>query len=206
MADVFKDIQSGSFQTKKAEIAQFLRDNLGMENAENMLNTDAAAVQKIVKSNIAQSFEQLKAFNPRATQMEFQAASQAFANPDLDPLAARKILADDLATAKWELGKLEGFKQSGGRDWDKFITEYNTGDGLSKLKKAEYERIGPFAGERTPPSRQDKNPDKVISGWRTDPSLRKVGEPYTVNGKQYYWGGDQKWYTPEEWRTRNAAK
>lgn len=97
IGDALKSVEAGTFTTQKAQINAAFK-SLGLPQ---ITDTDPAAVQIILKNNTQATLDLLKASTSRFTQMEFDRVGKALADPNMQPAALQKIIAESLGQTRY---------------------------------------------------------------------------------------------------------
>ncbi len=105
IADALKKVQSGAWATNKAEIVAGLK-SAGIPIPADIGN-DPAQVQIALKDAFGSAMEQVKALTARPAASELVLALKNFANPNLQPEANQKILAQVVGQMRWERSLLD---------------------------------------------------------------------------------------------------
>jgi len=113
IAKALKETQSGKWATEKADIAAGLR-TVGVKLPDSVLN-DPAAVQTALKDNFQSTLAQIRAFTSRPAAVEVQLASKNFANPNLQPEANAKIIAQVVGNMRWERALMNDWAAAKGK-------------------------------------------------------------------------------------------
>lgn len=111
-AEALKAIQSGQWASTKAAIgAHLIAAGMSSDTVKEMLNTDPAAAQVIMKNNFGAALSTLGASKlGRITQNEIFAMQKNLSNTDLQPEANLAIIAQGVGIAR--------FQQSLANDWN----------------------------------------------------------------------------------------
>jgi hypothetical protein len=99
IAEAFKQIQTGAWQTNKAEFAARLYAITGFDLSKQ-LGTNMAAVEQALHENYKQTLQTLKQATPRFAQQEFRVLSEKSESPNIQPGANLTMLSEDLATVR----------------------------------------------------------------------------------------------------------
>jgi hypothetical protein len=155
--DILRDLESGMFAEKKAEIAAALR-SIGI-NVPNSATMNPEAVQKLLKEQIQSVFEQIKGVTSRPALQEFIMLQQANANPELQPGANAAILRQALGLLDYENNVYKDWvdwrgKNPGTREIDPFILDYTQRHKVDRYIDDRGRRLGNLRGEPLPPKDQ----------------------------------------------------
>jgi hypothetical protein len=175
IANAFKQIQTGSFQTHKADFAAGLLALGVPQSAIDLLGTDPAQVQLALHENYSETMQQLKAATSRFTQQEFKITSENKEHPNLQPSANLQMLAEDIGTlrqaqnlpADWAAAQRNGWQNP--QSFEQAWLKKNPISGYVNKVKTE---IGPLKGmpEAAPAAPttwtdpQTKKTYKIING------------------------------------------
>lgn len=117
IADALKATQSGHWAEEKADIAAKLKA-IGLGGlASSQVFGDPAAVQTALKDNFAATLEQIRAFTSRPAAVEVTLASKNFANPNLQPEANLKIIAQTVGTMRWDRAMMSDWAEAKKLGW-----------------------------------------------------------------------------------------
>jgi hypothetical protein len=147
IASAFKQIQSGAWQTDKANFVAKL-NAIGIPVPKDKMN-DASAVQQALHENYVKTMQQLKASNSRWTQMEFKATSENSEHPNLQPPANLQMLSEDLATLRQSRDMVTDWhdaQRSGWHDPQSFESEWLKNNKFSDYTNQARQQIGPLKG------------------------------------------------------------
>jgi hypothetical protein len=144
IANAFKMIQSGAWQTDKAAFDSTMK-SLGLPTTF----TDPGQVEIALHSNYAQTLLNLKAETSRFTQSEFRVLSEKSEHPNLQPEANLEMLSQDMATLArgqqlaqdWNTAQPLGWKNS-----LSFETAWTQANPLSNMVQWQRQNIGPLKG------------------------------------------------------------
>lgn len=178
IAGAFKQIESGSLQTNKAQVAATLKA-LGIPISDKLL-TDPSQVQLALHENYVETLQQLKASQPRFSQMEFKALSQNKEHPDLQPGANLQMLAEDIGTLRQSRDLPSDFtaaKTSGWVNPQSFEQAWLKQNPLSGYVERAKKEIGPLKGM---PGFTGANAGGQQNGSWTDPVTGKTYQ--IING------------------------
>ncbi len=147
IASAFKQIQSGSYQTNKANFFATL-NAAGIPISADKMN-DVNAVQTALHENYIKTIQQLKASNSRWTQMEFKAISENSEHPNLQPGANLQMLGEDLAQLRQSRDMVtdwNGAQRNGWRDPQSFESEWLKQNPFQGYVDSAKQQIGPLKG------------------------------------------------------------
>jgi hypothetical protein len=147
IANTFKSMQTGSFNTEKAQLSAALKA-VGINIPDKVLG-DPAAVQLALHENYVETIQQLKAATPRFTQMEFKALSQNKEHPDLQPAANLQMLAEDIGTLRQARDLPTDFVEAqrhGWRDPQSFEQSWLRANPIQRYVDKVKTEIGPLRG------------------------------------------------------------
>lgn len=154
MYDILRDLESGSFAEKKAEIVAGLR-SLGLR-VPDTATANPEAVQKLLKETITSVFEQIKGVTSRPALQEFIMLQQANANPELQPGANAAIIKQALGLLDYENAIYRDWvdwrrENPNTRDIDPFVLRYTERFKPGQFTEERAARLGNVRGEPLPP-------------------------------------------------------
>ena len=154
MYDILRDLESGSFAEKKAEIVAGLR-SLGLR-VPDTATANPEAVQKLLKETITSVFEQIKGVTSRPALQEFIMLQQANANPELQPGANAAIIKQALGLLDYENAIYRDWvdwrrENPNTRDIDPFVLRYTERFKPGTFAEERAARLGNVRGEPLPP-------------------------------------------------------
>ena len=167
-AELFKRLSSSRWQEHRAEISEGLSDIFGREKADQyskMLDTDPAAVQKIQKDAILNSFTGVKDSlgGSRFAAQEIVMMNKAVANATMHPETAHMILADTLAVIRRHRDAYNALEsaetgETARRNPEAFLARWSQKpeNSYEKYKKQSAEELGLFAGMKDPSGKTAK--------------------------------------------------
>jgi hypothetical protein len=149
IADAFKQIQTGAWQTDKAEFNAAWKSIFGPNAVPPFKGSDPGEIEKALHENYKSTLQQLGAVNKRFTQREFAIVSEKSENPNLQPDANLQMLGEDIGTLRqmgamandWANARVAGYK-----DPEIFQTKWLNANPLSPIVDAVKTEIGPLKG------------------------------------------------------------
>lgn len=149
IAEALKATQSGHWAEEKADIAAKLKA-IGLGGlASDKIFGDPAAVQTALKDNFAATLEQIRAFTSRPAAVEVTLASKNFANPNLQPEANLKIIAQTVGTMRWDRAMMSDWaeaKKSGWQDPQDYQRAWIAKNPIQPYIEKVTKEIGPLKG------------------------------------------------------------
>jgi len=146
VASAFKTIQTGAWQSDKAEVSAMMR-SLGLP--ESWLFTNPEAVEKALHANVVGTLQNLKSTNPRFAQSEFKVLSANSENPNLQPGANLELLSQDMATLSQSQQLARDWNDAQQLGWKNplsFETQWTQQNPLSTAVEWQRQNIGPLMG------------------------------------------------------------
>jgi len=156
IADAFKQINTGAWQTEKAAWNNALDAIYGKEGGPQWLrtSTDAGAVYTALHEAQKSTIQMLKATNPRFANAEFQTLTKAGESPDLPAAANLNMLAEDIATVRQQMAFAHDWAEARigdprmgvapKQDIDIYETKWFHDNQLGPIKDAVKKEIGPL--------------------------------------------------------------
>lgn len=165
LADALKATQSGTFSTDKARIAAGLKA-VGIDLPENVMG-DPAQVQIAIKESVQGVFSQIKSLvGGRVAAQEINLLSSASANPNLQPAANAKIIAQAIGAIRYQRDYYQALSaQKNPTDPNDFEIRFQKDHPLQTYVDAAEKEIGPLKGM----SGSDATPDgngKITKTWQ----------------------------------------
>ncbi len=150
LADALKATQSGSFATSKGKVAAALRA-AGIDLPDSVLG-DPAALQIALKESTQGVFSQIKSLvGGRVAAQEINLLASASANPDLQPAANAKIIAQAIGAIRYSRDLYQQLsQQKNPTDPDQFEIQFQKDHPLQSYVDAAEKEIGPLKGMEAP--------------------------------------------------------
>jgi hypothetical protein len=146
IAQTFKTLQTGYGTEQKAKVNAMLK-SAGLP--ELLPNASAADAEKAIHENYVETLQQLKATNPKFTQMEFKGLSGNKENPNLQPEANLQMLSEDIGQLRQARDLPRDFveaQQHGWRDPQSFEPAWLRQNPLKGYVDKVRGEIGPLKG------------------------------------------------------------
>ena len=148
-------MQSGAWATAKADIGKnLIAAGVPTDTVNDILNTDPAKAEIIMKNNFGASLSTLSASKlGRITQNEIFAMQKNLANPDLQPEANLAIIGQGIGIARFQQHLANDWNQAiqlGYSDPATYQQAWIKANPLQKFIDDATKEIGPLKGMRAP--------------------------------------------------------
>ena len=100
--DMMKDYTPGAFAEEKADLAAKAASIFGRDFVPEAWMKDAATFQRMVKDQIVNTMDGVKAMGGRPMVAEIESMKRAMAGPEMQPGAAAAIIAQTRGIIKWQ--------------------------------------------------------------------------------------------------------
>lgn len=174
LGDALKATESGAFTTDKANIKAGLH-SVGIDLPDNVWG-NPAQVQIALKESVQGVFSQIKSLvGGRVAAQEINLLASASANPDLQPAANAKIIAQAIGAIRYDRDYYDALsKEKNPVDPNDFQIQFQKEHPIQEyMDKAEKE-LGPLKGQEsnTPPKGAPSNAEQASDGkwYSSDPA------------------------------------
>lgn len=178
----YQHYQSGPFAERSRQGAA-ITSTLGMGGTNEVAGYDTAQKSAAVDAQLSAKTYGMEGAPKTGAEMGLIATH----SPDKSPTANYKILTDKDAALDYQKDMIEGFKQSGGKDFDSYLSEFQKTHRLEDYVARSRMNMSPFAGTSDTILHSAGVDRPVAIGPETPVTNLKDGAYYIINNNLIRW-------------------